>query len=356
MENLVDLGWKPLGLASVLCVLVAVPLSATGMTNRHAPVPGQSDSKAPRTETCRLREPVEPPAPDGAFRPLTTSFAVKFQDEVNRYQLMSAFLQPGETLTVDPVMPGPASRFSICADSGSIQPSGGSSWVWQAPTEPGLYRLDVTEEGTGETMQLNVFVLTPYRGEESLEGFRIGAYPEKPLRNNPAYSMPQGMVRVTPEMQGVWVSPHFQLGQFLCKQEGDFPKFLVLRTRLLLKLEALLERVNAEGHEAQSFVVMSGYRTPWYNESIGNQTQYSRHAFGDAADIYLDEDGDGAMDDIDDDGDVDLEDARILYDVVEAGFEQAWYRPFIGGMGLYGPKPHRGPFVHVDARGFRARW
>lgn len=24
--------------------------------------------------------------------------------------------------------------------------------------------------------------------------------------------------------------------------------------------------------------------------------------------------------------------------------------------GLYGPAPHRGPFVHADTRGFEARW
>jgi len=35
---------------------------------------------------------------------------------------------------------------------------------------------------------------------------------------------------------------------------------------------------------------------------------------------------------------------------------ETWYQPFIGGLGIYGPKPHRGPFVHVDVRGFRARW
>ena len=47
---------------------------------------------------------------------------------------------------------------------------------------------------------------------------------------------------------------------------------------------------------------MSGYRTPFYNRSIGNQTRFSRHVYGDAADIYADDDGDGKMDDLDGDG------------------------------------------------------
>ncbi|WP_376696195.1 hypothetical protein [Wenzhouxiangella sp. EGI_FJ10305] len=32
------------------------------------------------------------------------------------------------------------------------------------------------------------------------------------------------------------------------------------------------------------------------------------------------------------------------------------FERLIGGLGLYGPRSHRGPFVHVDARGNAARW
>ena len=58
----------------------------------------------------------------------------------------------------------------------------------------------------------------------------------------------------------VRLSPHFTLGQFVCKQAGGYPKYVVLRERLLLKLERLLEAVNAKGHAAETFHVMSGYR------------------------------------------------------------------------------------------------
>ena len=146
---------------------------------------------------------------------------------------------------------------------------------------------------------------------------------------------------------------HFRLGQFLCKQEGD-PKFVVLRTRMLLQLETLLAEVNAAGIETPTFAVLSGYRTPWYNATIGNDTSYSRHAYGDAADIYVDRDGDGSMDDINRDGRVDDGDARVLYEIAEA--HGGAHPEFVGGIGLYGPKPHRGPFVHVDTRGYPARW
>ena len=41
---------------------------------------------------------------------------------------------------------------------------------------------------------------------------------------------------------------------------------------------------------------------------------------------------------------------------IEDMVDDAWYAPFRGGLSVYGPKPHRGPFVHVDTRGSRARW
>ena len=50
---------------------------------------------------------------------------------------------------------------------------------------------------------------------------------------------------------------------------------------------------RAAGIDASTFRILSGYRTPFYNRSIGNETHYSRHVYGDAADIYVDEDGDG---------------------------------------------------------------
>ncbi|NBC16040.1 MAG: hypothetical protein GVY18_01850, partial [Bacteroidetes bacterium] len=89
---------------------------------------------------------------------------------------------------------------------------------------------------------------------------------------------------------------------------------------------------------------------------IGNRTKYSRHLYGGAADIFVDVDADGAMDDLNDDGRVTRADAKVLAAIVEAQSDETWYQPFLGGLGIYGPAPHRGPFIHVDVRGHRARW
>jgi len=86
----------------------------------------------------------------------------------------------------------------------------------------------------------------------------------------------------------------------------------MLRERLLLKLEMLLEEAKRLGLSVTTFQILSGCRTPYYNQSIGNETRYSRHLYGDAADIYVDEDGDGSMDDLDGDGREDLDDAEVF--------------------------------------------
>jgi hypothetical protein len=152
------------------------------------------------------------------------------------------------------------------------------------------------------------------------------------------------------------VAPHFRLKQFICKQEGDYPKYLVIKERLLLKLELILERANEAGYYASTLEVMSGYRTPYYNKVIGN-VKYSRHLWGGAADIFIDENPhDGMMDDLNNDGKNDYQDAAVLYDIVDEMFGKPWYEPFVGGLARYARTRSHGPFVHVDVRGFRARW
>jgi hypothetical protein len=286
-------------------------------------------------------------AGDSPFAGERVGFALRFGDEVNPHRLMSAFVMPGETLEIQPVLGGSVDRFRLEAESGEVERREGGGWRWTAPETPGVWCLKVTDTEADETMCLNAFVLTPYDGGETLNGYRIGSYPGEP---------PAGVVEVTEENWETWVSPHFQLKQFLCKQESGWPKYLVLHTRLLLKLEMLLEEINEQGIPADSLYVMSGYRTPFYNRSIGNRTSRSRHTVGDAADVFVDRNRNGMMDDLDGDRRVTVDDARILYRMVADKEEEAWYQPFVGGLGLYPPAPHRGPFIHVDTRGHPARW
>ena len=62
------------------------------------------------------------------------------------------------------------------------------------------------------------------------------------------------------------------------------------------------------------------------------------------------------MDDLNSDGRVDLEDVDILSRIVEEMVDEPWYEPYAGGLGRDAAKQHRGPLLHVDVRGYRARW
>lgn len=284
------------------------------------------------------------------------SFAIRFKDEVSPYPVMALFVLPGDTVPVEAVLTDSLSRYAADASGGRLERTGPTRWRWIAPRRRGLSAIVLRDSASGEAVTLNAFVMVPLPASATVDGFRIGRYEPRPLRGDPSYARPRGLVEVTEENRGTFVAPHFTLGQFVSKQPGGYPKYLVLRERLLLKLEMLLEEAARLGLPITTFQIMSGYRTPYYNRSIGNETRYSRHQYGDAADIYVDEDGDGAMDDLDGDGRVNLEDARLLAGLVERLSRSSWYRPFEGGLGLYRANRAHGPFIHVDVRGHRARW
>lgn len=188
-----------------------------------------------------------------------------------------------------------------------------------------------------------------------LNGYRIGAYPAKPLKGNPIYLAPPGFLEVTRENADSRVSPHFRLKQFVCKQQTKYPHYVVLNEDLLLKLELLVERLNQLGHKADTLHVMSGYRTPFYNSAIRN-VKYSLHQWGRAADVFVDHNNDGMMDDLNRDGKIDIKDATVLRDIASKLFSEPENKHLAGGLGLYKSTAAHGPFVHVDARGYVARW
>jgi len=188
-----------------------------------------------------------------------------------------------------------------------------------------------------------------------LDGYRIGQYLQA-LRGQASYQAPKGFIRLTSSNRDVWVSDRYRLRDFQCKLDGA-SKFLYLRPEALLKLELLQQEVfHYLGLRFARFTIMSGYRTPYYNALIGNETGYSRHLYGDAMDIYIDEDGDGNMDDINRDGRVDRKDAIALLDAAEKLDRSSSWSWLKGGAGVYNANRAHGPYLHVDTRGSIARW
>lgn len=259
----------------------------------------------------------------------------------------------------------PGTRLSVSA-AGGLElldgPPGGAVpgplSVLVVPARSGWHRYRLGNTATGEELLLNLYSLVPYQALDArgyLGAYRVGHYPVERLRNLEIYDPPAGFLRLTEPDAGTAVSPNFTVGQFPSKQAGAYPKYLALRPTLLVQLERILRALNEAGHDIDSLHVMSGYRTPFYNRSIGN-TQYSRHVWGGAADIFVDVNPrDGYMDDLNRDGAVNRQDAEWLANFIEE-LSRAGKLVTPGGIGIYGSTAAHGPFVHVDVRGYQARW
>ena len=172
------------------------------------------------------------------------------------------------------------------------------------------------------------------------------------------YRPPSGFIEVTQQNADTRLSEHFKLRDFLTHDQANvWPKYLVIELRNVDKLELVLSDLGAHGINVAGVHVMSGFRTPQYNKGGGNtggRAGLSRHMYGDAADIFIDNDGNGSMDDLNHDGRVDIKDSRVILDAVDR--VEAAHPELVGGAGVYPAESGHGPFIHIDSRGYRARW
>ena len=289
----------------------------------------------------------------GSYSEARAPFALRLagRGRLIGYRIASVSVMPGEVLQL--AIDGGRVGHTLRPGAGRVQSETDAGWRWQAPSEPGSYAFRV--ESAGGAVHVNVFVLTPssaIRGEH-LNGYRLGTY-----RVTASRPHPRGFIEAPAADEDILVSPHFTLGQFLCKQPGS-PRYALVSIPLVHKLEALLARVVDAGHDVRTLHVMSAYRTPWYNRQIGNTTTLSHHLYGEAADVFVDADDDGYMDDLNGDGRRDIADAQLLFGLVEQVEQGERWSPVrirIGGLKAYRRNQVRGPFVHVDVRGRAARW
>ncbi|HKB80786.1 MAG TPA: hypothetical protein VKH35_13820 [Thermoanaerobaculia bacterium] len=232
-----------------------------------------------------------------------------------------------------------------------------------APRSPGIYRLAVQlQQATRSLDNFSLITLVPFAQKQ---GGKIGLYylGTWPFENGgrpktPAYADPAGFIQVTPQNENTPVSPHFRLRDFLTHNQADvWPKYLLLRPQLVDKLELTIQELQNMGHPVRHMSIMSGFRTPTYNVSGGNtegRANLSRHMYGDASDVFVDNDGNGSMDDLNGDGKVDIRDAEVIQQAAER--VEAANPSLVGGVGVYSACCGHGPFVHIDVRGYRARW
>lgn len=226
----------------------------------------------------------------------------------------------------------------------------------RAPAASGIWSLETSDDGvTWKPHGLELITSVLYDGRrKDLNGYLIGRHPG--AGRSGVYRPPEWFIEVTKENQDYHVSETFRLRQFLTKnQHNVWPKYVPLNLKLVDKLERIVQELRKEGIPARRVHVMSGYRTPHYNGPGKNgRAKFSRHTYGDAADIWVDDDDDGHMDDLNRDGKIDDGDAEYLV-MIASRVEQA-HPELVGGAGIYKANRVHGPFTHIDVRGKAARW
>jgi hypothetical protein len=231
------------------------------------------------------------------------------------------------------------------------------------PPPPGLWNVLLrARDGIRRVPNLTVLSMVPITEKRGgrIGNYVIGTWPHEGggTPRTPAYAAPRGLIRVTPENLDMPVSRHFLLRHFVTKgQENVWPKYVLVSPRLLDKLELTIDELNRSGITVERVGVVSGFRTPSYNAGggdTGGRGALSRHMYGDAMDWFIDNDGDGRMDDLNGDGRVDIQDARIIAEAAER--VERRYPHLVGGIGVYRPTGAHSGFVHIDTRGYRARW
>jgi len=101
--------------------------------------------------------------------------------------------------------------------------------------------------------------------------------PSFPSRFDPSiYSAPSRLLTLSNIDPRLWLSPYFQLGEFMSTEKGAFAVFSALAVKQLQLIR------EAMGHP---LMVTSGYRSPGYNSAIPGAATWSRHTFGDAVDL-----------------------------------------------------------------------
>ena len=220
-----------------------------------------------------------------------------------------------------------------------------------APSEPGFYHLalvsgDVRRVLDGPTLAVKV----PFARKlgAMLNGYRIGTYLAE--RFGAKHDRPDGFVEVTEDQVDLPLTRHLRLGDFLTHDaQESWPRYAAVSPKLLDKLELVLAEVaRVHGRDAGRTVsveVNSGFRTPLHNRRVRLAAGDSRHQYGDAADVKIDANFDGRFTAVD---------ARLVALATE--MVERRHPELAGGIGLYTSRRYGTPYVHIDARGKRARW
>ena len=146
-----------------------------------------------------------------------------------------------------------------------------------------------------------------------------------------------------------WKSPgyphdpfHMAARELACSDEANaHPQYLLVDPLLLKKLNQLLQLIkkSPKGYDHRALSIYYGFRHPHMNDMI-NGSKNSQHLWGKALDIEVG--------DINRDGKANAQDKAIVLDLLE--------RKVIGHRGGIGRYPDSPTEIHMDVRGWYARW
>ncbi len=292
-----------------------------------------------------------PIPPSSSYGMMQDSFALEIGGQTYDWDVLARFVMPGESLVIKIKPQYNARNYGWICSGGELLDIKPLEKIWVAPQKAGLYPICIMSHSV---KTINIFVMVPfqklYKGK--LNNYSIGWYPRS-TSPHPKLTRPEGFIEVTAEVESTRLSPNYILKEFICRQPGNFPKYLVLKEELIIKLELLLTKIKEKGYNCSKLNVFSGYRTPRYNTG-GGGGRHSAHIYGGAADFFIDEDHNGVIDDLNKDGRYNSKDSKILYDIAN---ELDAERPdLVGGIGWYRRVGGVGPCIHVDVRGKPTRW
>lgn len=222
----------------------------------------------------------------------------------------------------------------------------------EAPSSPGFYQLALVRGRKRQTVEgLTIAVLVPFKQKEGvmLNGYRIGTYLAESISGK--QQPPEGFLEITPRDVNLQISKHLKVGDFLNHDAQDtWPRYTAVSPRLLDKLELVIAELarwhGGTSDEVQMALnVRSGFRAPDHNRRVARAAKDSQHQYGDAADVAIDANGDGKYTSVD---------SRMVGLAVE--IVELKHPDLVGGLGIYTSGHTRTTYVHIDARGKRARW
>jgi hypothetical protein len=279
-----------------------------------------------------------------------------------------------------------AEQYEWSATGGTLADVMGRRLTYQCPKESGNQTVTVrcvkgvTLKGADgadvssaleATWSLRVFVQYPYdrEGRGLIESFPIGVYPDENGPRAPStvkeaassYHPPKWFAKVGKDQRATLISPHFKIGEFCSPYSEADPTFVAVAPRLIERLESARARLVAPDRPDPRLVILRAFLSPNEADQLRRKglalTEFSRHLYGDAVAVIVDQDNDGVMDDLNADGKADLLDVDYLSRVFEQIERET--RSY-GGLGIHAgptdPLLPKTPYLSVDCRGKRARW